>query len=72
MYKMIPVQPGTFEELKKVKEEAEKEVGARIPWDTFVLGAIVGIAGTAAGIAIAKAITTWLEERKSLQRGGEK
>lgn len=63
-HKTIPVRPQTFDELKEVKKEAEKEVGARIPWDTFVVGAIVGIAGTAAGIAIAKAIKKWLEKKE--------
>jgi len=64
MHKTIPVKPETFDELKEVKQEVEKEVGARIDWDAFILGAIAGVTTTAAGIAIAKAIARWLKERK--------
>jgi len=64
MHKMIPVKPETYRQLKKVKQEAEKEVGVKIDWNAFVLGALAGAASTAAGVAIGKAITRWLEQRK--------
>ena len=64
MHKTIPVKPETYDQLKEVKQEVEREVGAKINWDAFILGAIAGATGTAAGIAIVKAITRWLEQRK--------
>ena len=64
MHKMIPVKPETYDQLKEVKQEAEKEVGVKIDWNAFILGALAGAAGTAAGVAIAKAIARWLEQRK--------
>lgn len=63
-YKTIPLRPETFNELKRIKGEAERRVGTRFDWNAFVLGLIGGAAvGTAVGIAIAEAIREWREQR---------
>ena len=74
-YRMIPTKPGLFKDLEQVKGEAEREVGAKINWNTFLLVLLVGTGTTLAGIAIGKAIERWRQKKKQqekkIKKGGE-
>lgn len=63
-YRMVPTKPELFKELEQVKGEAEREVGAKIDWNTFILVLLVGTGSTLAGIAIGRAIERWRQKKK--------
>lgn len=67
-YRSIPAKTELFRELKQVKGEAEREVGAKIDWNTFILVLLVGTGGTLAGIAIGKAIEKWRQKKKEEEK----
>jgi len=67
-YRMVPTKPDLFKELEQVKGEAEREVGAKIDWNTFILVLLVGTGSTLAGIAIGRAIERWRQKKKEQEK----
>lgn len=66
-YRTIPVKSGLFKELKQVKSEAERDVGTRFDWETFILAAVGGLSGAAVGYAVGKAIKKWQQQKTGQQ-----
>lgn len=67
-YRMVPTKPELFKELEQVKGEAEREVGAKVDWNTFILVLLVGTSSTLAGIAIGRAIERWRQKKKEQEK----
>ena len=62
-YKNIPVKPEVYQELEGIKNEVQKEIGVKFDWSSFIWGVVIGGGVTALGVAIAKTIKKYQEER---------
>lgn len=63
-YNNLPLRPDFFKEVKGIKADAERELGTKFDWNSFVLGLLGGAIGTGLGIAIGKAVRKYQQQKK--------